>query len=63
MKVLAFDLFAIHRRFLKNVCDKRSCDLVDRQVDTVCVRGVYVSVRVYFQMLTQLEGCTDFRRK
>ena len=31
-KVLAFDLFAIHRRFLVNLSDEWSCDLVDQQV-------------------------------
>ena len=32
-KVLAFDLFAIHRRFLVNLSDEWSCDLVDQQVN------------------------------
>ena len=35
-KVLAFDLFEIHRRFLMNLSDKWSCDLVDQQVN-VCL--------------------------
>ena len=34
-KVLALDLFAIHRRFLMNLSDQWSCDLVDQQVN-VC---------------------------
>ena len=32
-KVLASDLFAIHRRFLVNLSDEWSCDLVDQQVN------------------------------
>ena len=32
-KVLAFDLFATHRRFLMNLSDELSCDLVDQQVN------------------------------
>ena len=35
-KVLAFDLFAVHRRFLMNLSDEWSCDLVDQQVN-VCL--------------------------
>ena len=35
-KVLALDLFAIHRRFLMNLSDQWSCDLVDQQVN-VCL--------------------------
>ena len=35
-KVLAFDLFAIHRRFLTNISDEWSCDLVNQQVN-VCL--------------------------
>ena len=36
-KILAFDLFAIHRRFLMNLSDQWSCDLVDQQVKVVCL--------------------------
>ena len=49
-KVLAFDLFAIHRRFLMNLSDQWKCDLVDQQVN-VCL-----SVCTNFQVLTQLES-------
>ena len=35
-KVLAFDFFAIHRRFFINLCYLWSCDLVDWQ-DIVCL--------------------------
>ena len=35
-KVLALDLFAIHRRFLINLSNQWSCDLVDQQVN-VCL--------------------------
>ena len=51
IKVLAFDFFAIHRRF-------SMWDLVDQQVNVVCM-----SVCVSFQVLTQLGGCTNPSRK
>ena len=55
-KVLAFDLFAIHLRFLMNLSDEWSCDLVDQQVN-VCL-----SVCMSFEVLTQLGGCTNSSR-
>ena len=40
-KVLAFDLFAIHRGFSMNLSDSSSCDLVDQQVNVCMFVGVF----------------------
>ena len=39
-KVLAFDLFAIYHRFLVNLSDSCSCDLVDIIVDVCLCDGM-----------------------
>ena len=50
-KALAFDLFAIHRRFLMNLNDRCVPDWVDQEVIYVCVYEC-----VCFKMLTQTAG-------
>ena len=56
-KGLAFDLFAIHRRFLMNLRGQWSRDLVDQQV------YLFIFVCMSFQVLTQLGGCNNSSRK
>ena len=53
--ILAFDFFAFHRRFLTNLCDRLSRDLVDWQDMSLCVC-------MYFQVLAQLGGCSNSSR-
>ena len=63
-KALAFDVFAIHRRFLMNLSVRRVCldFAVDRRFDVCMLISVCFCARMNARVMTQLGGYLSLGR-